>query len=114
MALRLPGSYVAAVDSPRITGRRRERGADEAVALGLGEKLAERLFGRCRIEADLEADVQLDEGIATVAFSLRHDAMSVARALGLDPCVAGVVAETRQRAADERGEDEVLGAPLAR
>src|SRR5438034_780842 len=99
------------VDGPGIAWRSRERGADEAVALRLRQQ-REQIFAheRCT-ELDVERDVDLDDGISAVLVALRHDAMHGAARAHVDTCAPRVVAEAREHAANEPGEEQVLRFP---
>ena len=105
-----------AISSPftvhRYCGRRDQRVADEAAALGSREQLLEILASRRGGELDLEARLDLDEGVQTVLVALPDDAVSATRAGDLELGLLRVEVEARQRAADECDEHEVLRPPL--
>ena len=101
----------ASLDLPRVRRRRRQRRAHEAVPLGLREQLGDRLVVGLRVERDVGLERDLDEREAAVRLAPRdRPARGTARGQR-DACPDAVIAEARQRAAGQPGEEEVLGRP---
>ena len=70
---------------------------------------------RLRLGRELHGKLglRLDERVAVVRLALRHErAAAAGRRANVDTLAAGVEAEALERAADERGEQQVLGRPL--
>jgi hypothetical protein len=92
--------------------RRGQRGADEAVPLREREQLFDPVGVGLRLELYVEPARDFDECIAAVLVALRHDAVGGGRSGDGDAPPLGMKLQARERAACERGEEQVLGGPV--
>jgi hypothetical protein len=89
-----------------------QRRSDEAVTFGEFEQLCDGLAIGQRVELDVEPGTHLDERIAAVLVSLRHDAFRLRNPGHLDTASLGMELEARERAAGEPREEQVLSCPV--
>src|SRR3954469_26044979 len=90
---------------------RPQRCADEAVALGEGEQLTERVVVRQRLDLELEVDADLDERVALPGSRAGDERRRVGRRDEVDFGARRMKAEALDRAAHEPGQHEMFRRP---